>query len=102
MLFRKISKLLQLIVLVFMVFYLCTGCDSFNIKVDLNIEKAIIMSKTKSEDLNFYKTFAKKDKNDCLKKVDQLILFIISSFIFFNGVQKKMKVEKKQSQQLKN
>jgi hypothetical protein len=68
--------------------------DSYNRKVDLNIEKTIIIAKEKSDN-KFYENLAKTDKENFSNKITGLILMMILLSIVFYNIQNKINTEKK-------
>ncbi len=67
--------------------------DSYNRKVDLNIEKTIIIAKEKSDN-KFYENLAKTDKENFSNKITGLILMMILLYIMFYNIQNKIHTEK--------
>jgi hypothetical protein len=67
--------------------------DSYNRKVDLNIEKTIIIAKEKSDN-KFYENLAKTDKKNFSNKISELILMMILFYMMFYNIQNKIHTEK--------
>ena len=87
--------------LAFIFFVRNTIISSFNRQVDLNIEKTIIISK-KNYDSKLFEIFAIRDKDDFSNKIDFLIIIMLSSFLMFYNVQRRINKEKEHSLLIEN
>jgi uncharacterized ion transporter superfamily protein YfcC len=82
--------------LIFVFFIRNTIVNSYNREVDLNTKKTIIISK-KKYDSKLFENFAEENKDDFSNKIDLLLLIMISFFMMFLNVQRRINKEKEYS-----
>ena len=88
---EKVFAIIFFIIFVFLIRDILI--DNYNREVDLNVEKTIIIAK-KNSDKKLYENFAKTDKKNFSNKLSQLILMMLTFFIMFYNIQRKINAEK--------